>query len=128
VIAIRPREPVILATDFTTLVSWYRDVLGFRVIQLFEEEFHYCNLKSPSGITLGIADAEEMGVVPKDRSSNTVVLQIEVEDVEAFFAHLKQKGGSITSGPSFDEKGGFSFGGFADPEGNPFWVVDKNCP
>jgi predicted enzyme related to lactoylglutathione lyase len=125
---IRPREAVVLANDFEALVAWYRDELGFTVVNLFEEGFHYCNLETPTGIEVGIADAREMGVEPADRSQNTVLLQFEVDDVEAFLAHLDEKGGTITNGPSFDEKGNFWFGGFADPEGNPFWVVDKNCP
>lgn len=127
-VEIRPRETVILASNFSDLVHWYRDALGFTVIKLFEDDYHYCNLETPSGIRIGIADAAEMGVVPVDRSSNTVILQLEVDDLQEFFASLKQSGASIANGPSFDEKGGFWFGGFADPEGNPCWVVDKNCP
>ena len=127
-VEIRPREPVILATGFSALVAWYRDVLGFTVVKLVEDGFHYCNLETPSGIRIGIADAQEMGVVPGDRSSNTVVLQFEVDNVEELFAHLKQTGASITNEPSFSEKDGFWFGSFSDPEGNPCWVVDKNCP
>ncbi len=45
-VEIRPRESVILATDFAKLVDWYRDVLGFQVVKLFEDDFHYCNLSS----------------------------------------------------------------------------------
>ncbi len=68
-----------------------------------------------------------MGVVPADRRHNTVVLQFEVDDVQDFLAGLNEAGAEI-NGPSFDQEGGFWFGGFSDPEGNPFWVVDKNCP
>ena len=100
---IRPRETVILATDFSALVA-------------------------RSGFRIGISDAEEMGVVPADRSCNTVILQFEVDDIQEFFEHLKPTGASITNGPSFDKKGKFWFGGFLNPEGNPCWVVDKNCP
>jgi len=125
---IRPRETVILAEDFSGLVAWYRDILGFTVVKLFEDAFHYCNLETPSGIRIGIAAADEMDVVPIDRSKNTVVLQFEVDDVKEFFAHLENNGASITNGPSFDKKDNFWFGGFSDPEGNPFWAVDKNCP
>ena len=85
-------------------------------------------MKTPSGITISIASAVEMGVEPTDRSLNTVVLQFEVDDLAEFFAHLEQAGGAITFGPSFDKNGEFWFGGFSDPEGNPIWVVDKNCP
>jgi len=128
VIEIRPREMVILAADFRLLVTWYQDVLGFEVTNLFEDGFHFCNLKTLSGIKIGIGSAAEMGVEPTDRSMNTVVLQFEVDDLAEFFAHVGAAGGSVSSGPSFDKKGGFWFGGIADPEGNPIWVVDKNCP
>ena len=128
VIEIRPRETVILATDFDALVAWYRDVLGFAATDLFEDDYHYCCLETPSGIKIGIASAAEMEVEPTDRSKNTVILQLEVDDLAEFFAHLKEAGGTITFGPSFEKKNEFWFGGFNDPEGNPVWVVDKNCP
>ena len=127
-ITISPRETVILATDFSALVAWYRDILGFKVTNLFEDEYHYCNLETLSGIKIGIADAEEMGVTPVDRSKNTVIIQFEVEDIREFFDHLTKNSSTITFGPSFDKKGNFWYGGFSDPEGNPYWVVDKNCP
>ena len=125
---IRPRETVILAADYEALVAWYRDVLGFKVVQQFEEGYHYAYMETSSGIKIGIGSAEEMGVVPVDRSKNTVILQVEVDDVQHFFTHLEEKGGTATFGPSLDDKGKFWYGGFADPEGNPCWVVDKNCP
>ena len=127
-IDVRARETVILAAGFSELVAWYRDVLGFSVVNLFEDGFHYCNLETPSGIKIGIADAQEMGVVPGDRRNNTVVLQFEVDDVRELFAHLKQTGASINNEPTFNKQDGFWFGAIADPEGNPYWVVDKNCP
>jgi predicted enzyme related to lactoylglutathione lyase len=125
---IRPRETVVLASDFSKLVEWYRDVLGFKVVKRFEEAYHYCNLETSSGIRIGIASAEEMGVKALDRAVNTVVLQFEVDDLKEFFPGLKAAGGVVTFGPNFDKKDEFWFGGFSDPEGNPFWVVDKNCP
>ncbi|MBD3161999.1 MAG: hypothetical protein GF346_06880 [Candidatus Eisenbacteria bacterium] len=127
-IEIHPRETVILANDFQALVAWYRDVLGFRVVKRFEEEFHYCNLETATGIKLGIGVAKEMGVAPEDRSKNTVILQFQVDDVKEFFVHLERNGGVVTFGPSFDKKDEFWYGGFSDPEGNPCWVVDANCP
>ena len=60
--------------------------------------------------------------------NNTVVLQFEVDDVRELFAHLEQTGASINNEPTFNKQDGFWFGAFADPEGNPYWVVDKNCP
>jgi predicted enzyme related to lactoylglutathione lyase len=69
-----------------------------------------------------------MGVQPGDRAQSCVLMQIEVDDVRAFFAHVEAKGGSVRFGPSLDEKDGFWYGGIADPEGNPIWVVDSLCP
>jgi len=127
-INIRPRELVILADDFTKLYTWYRDSLGFNVTKLFEDDFHYCNLETDSGIKIGIASAKEMDMVPGKRANNTVVLQIEVDDLQELYAHLKENGITDLYGPFFDKKNGFWFGGFSDIEGNPCWVVDKNCP
>jgi hypothetical protein len=80
---LHPRETVVLATGFPALVAWYRDVLGFHVVKSFGEDFHYCNLETSTGIKIGIGDAEQMGVVPLDRSRNTVVLQFQVENVRS---------------------------------------------
>ena len=95
---------------------------------MFEDEYHYCTLENPEGMQIGIADAKEMGVTPGDRKINTVILQVMVEDVAAFFNHLKMNGGAVVFGPSYSEKDKFWYGGFEDLEGNPFWVVDSNCP
>ena len=125
---LHPRESVILADDFQALVDWYQRVLGFKAIQLFEGDYHYCNLENENGIQLGITSAKEMGVNPNDRKNNTVVLQFQVADVKGFLEHVGDNGGKITSGPSLDKKDDFWFGGFPDLEGNPFWIVDEKCP
>ncbi len=125
---IYPRESVILANDFTSLMNWYKDVLGFKSTLLVDDEYQYCNLETETGILIGIANAAQMGVKNPNRKNNTILLQFEVEDVKEFFSYLEKSGGVITFGPSFDKKDKFWYGGFEDPEGNPFWVVDKNCP
>lgn len=124
---ITARESVILAEKWDALVKWYTDVLGFTVDRTFDDQFHYANL-SIGALEIGIGSAAEMGVEPADRKKNTVILQFEVPDVAEFFSYLKEHGGAVTFGPSFDPNGEFWFGGFEDPEGNPFWVVDQNCP
>ena len=125
---LHPRESVILADDFQALVYWYQQVLGFKATQLFEGDYHYCNLENENGIRLGITSAKEMGVNPNDRKNNTVVLQFQVADVKGFLEHVGDNGGKITFGPSLDKKDNFWYGGFSDLEGNPFWIVDENCP
>ena len=125
---IRPRETVVMAVDSKALVAWYIDVLGFVLVDDHEGEYHYYNLETSTGIKVGIANAEEMGVKPVDRTTNTVLMQVEVDDVKAFFTLLEASGGSVMFGPSQSGPDGFWYGGFADPEGNPLWVVDKDCP
>jgi len=127
-IELRPRESVILAENFDALVEWYQAVLGFKDTLSVSDDYNYAVLENSNGIRIGIASAEQMGVVPADRTKNTVLLQVEVPDVKEFFDHLKKHEGGASFGPSFDEKGQFWYGGFHDLEGNPFWVVDENCP
>lgn len=123
-----PREIVILAENYDAMVTWYVDILGFEVVKAFEQGYRYSNLETASGIRIGIALAEEMGVIPGDRAANTVLLQVGVPDVRVFFEHVQQAGGTIAFGPSFDDAGRFWYGGLRDLEGNSIWVVDENCP
>jgi len=127
-VRISPREVVVLADDYDAMVRWYTDALGFRIAKTFSEGYSYTNLETGSGIRIGIAPAAEVGVTPGDRAMNTVLLQVGAPDLAALFARVGEAGGTVTFGPSFDERGGFWYGGFADPEGNPIWAVDENCP
>ena len=127
---VKARETVVLAVDQPALVQWYVDVLGFTITRAFSESYHYTNLRNTSGIELGIAVAEQMGVQPLPLRARhaTVLLQFAVADVKGFLAHIEANGGAVTLGPSFDERFGFWYGGFTDPEGNPYWIYDENCP
>jgi uncharacterized glyoxalase superfamily protein PhnB len=125
---IKPRESIVLVEDFDALVAWYCDALGFAVTSIFEDGFHFANLTTETGIRLGIGSTKEMGVVPRDRASATVLLQIETEDVRVFLDHVAATGGTVSMPAMHNPKDDFWFGGFTDPEGNPWWVVDKNCP
>ena len=125
---IKPRETVILASDPRSLVDWYCETLGFEIKQQFTDDYTYFYLEHASGIRIGVASASEMGVKSPNRPQNTVILQIEVPEVAAFFTRVTDQGGAVTFGPNHDAKNDFWFGGVADPEGNPIWVVDPNCP
>ena len=121
-------ESVIFAQDWPKLIDWYVEVLGFEIEMRVETDYHYCVLKHPGGARLGIAHAAEMEVDVKDRSNNSVLLQFQVPDVKVFLSRVSELGGSTIFGPSYEENEKFWFGGFNDLEGNPFWVVDENCP
>ena len=125
---LKPRESVILVEEFDSQIKWYCDVLKFKVVKVFDVDFHYCNLENEAGIKLGIALASEMQVELKDRAQNSVILQFEVVDVKVFFAHIEKNGGTITGKASYNKKDELWYGSFADPEGNSHWVVDGNCP
>lgn len=126
---VKPRETVVMAEDQAKLAEWYQKALGLSVKdKTITEEYTYYDLGNDHGLKVGIADAKKMGVTPADRKNNTVLLQVGVADLKAFFAHLSELGGAVTFGPSFDENGKFWYGGCEDPEGNPIWVVDFNCP
>gem|GEM_PF-2562551 len=64
-IEIRPRENVLLATDFHRLLEWYRDVLGFNVTNLVDKGFHSCNLETKLGIKLALLQRKRWELVPK---------------------------------------------------------------
>ena len=125
---LRPRETVVAATDYEGTVAFYRDVLGFEVTDTFSEGYHHTNLRTASGMKIGITPAAEVGIEPIDREANTVLMQVEVDDVPAFLEHVAAGGGSVQFGPSKSEGAGFWYGAFRDPEGNPIWVVDGTCP
>ena len=120
--AVAARELVILARDFDGLVEWYASTLGLAEVARFPE-LPYANLESTAGLRvgIGIAPAEAAAIDP------TVIPQIETPDVAALLHRVRERGGSI-DGPLTDSARGFSFGSFKDPEGNPWWVVDPNCP
>ena len=125
---VKPRETIILVEDFDAQIKWYCDVLDFKVVKVFDVEFHYCNLENSAGIKIAIGLASEMQVELQDRAKNSVFIQFEVEDVKAFLEFVDANGGVITGPAAFSEKDNFWFGSFADPEGNSHWIVDSNCP
>lgn len=77
---------------------------------------------------------------PESRVLNTAIIQFTVDDVKKLFAHINAKAAQfadayqitksdkLTFGPSYDKKDGYWYGGFQYLEGNPYRVVDTNCP
>ena len=115
---------VVMAEDYERLRDWYVDALELTLEEEWTEKYHYAELTKDGRLVVGIASAKEMVVEPRDRKSATVVAQLNVEDARGFLARVGEKGADVPFGPSFDEDGEFWFGGFADIEGNPVWVVE----
>jgi predicted enzyme related to lactoylglutathione lyase len=116
---------VVLAEDYAALRDWYRDVLELDLAHEHTEGYYYAELARAGRKVVGIAMAAEMGVTPGARVGATVLGQLDVADVRGLLAHVQQRGGAVLFGPSEDESHGFWYGGFADPEGNVWWVVES---
>ena len=115
---------VVLAEDYEQLRDWYVDALDLTLDGEWTDKYHYAELKRDGKFVVGIATAAEMKVTPGDRKNASVVAQFNVDDVRGFLARVKEKGGDVPFGPSWEEDEKFWFGGFADPEGNLCWVVE----
>ena len=121
---LRLMNAVVMAEDYEKLRDWYVDALDLELIGEWTEKYHYAELARDGRLVVGIASAEEMKVTPGDRKNATVVAQLNVDDARGFLARVKEKGGDVPFGPSWEEDEEFWFGGFADPEGNLVWVVE----
>ena len=127
-IKILPKETVIVAKSFQSLIDWYVDNLNFKIVYN-NLDIKYCSLETDSGIKIGIADMESLGNENySKRIQNTVILQIATNDLAILFKKIKNNGGSILFGPSYDKGDKYWYGSVTDNEGNEIWVIDENCP
>ena len=127
-IKILPRETVVVAKNYQSLIDWYVDNLNFKIVYN-NLDIKYCSLATDSGIKIGIADMESLGNENySKRIQNTVILQIATNDLEILFKKVKNNGGSILFGPLYDEGDKYWYGSVTDIEGNEIWVIDENCP
>lgn len=118
---------VILANDFEALRTWYKEMLGLSEKPRRDGAgYHYVELTNGREHVLGIASAEQMGIDLSSPRKNSAIPQLCVPDVAELFERIAANGGKILFGPSVDEAfGGYTYGGFTDPEGNQVWVVDS---
>lgn len=119
---------VILAENFESLRDWYIRTLELRPDRSADETegYSYVELIHGTSHVFGIARADQMGVAPASPRRNAAIPQLYCSDVEALLRKVADSGGTVLFGPSYDEAfGGYSYGGFADPEGNQIWVVDR---
>ena len=117
-----------MAKNYQLLIDWYINNLNFKIVYN-NLDIKYCSLKTDSGIEIGIADMDSScNKNYAKRIQNTVILQIATNDLEILFKKIKNNGGSILFGPSYDEGDKYWYGSVADSEGNEIWVIDENCP
>ena len=127
-IKILQRETVIVAKNYQSLIDWYINNLNFKLVYN-NLDIKYCSLKTDSGIEIGIADMDSLNNKNySKRIQNTVILQIATNDLKILFNKIKNNGGSILFGPSYDIGDKYWYGSIADSEGNEIWVIDENCP
>ena len=127
-IKILPREIVLVAKNHQSLIDWYVNNLNFKIVYN-NLDIKYCSLATDSGIKIGIADMESLDNESySKRIMNTVILQIATNNLKKLFKKIKNNGGSILFGPSYDEGDKYWYGSVTDIEGNEIWVIDENCP
>ena len=83
-IKILPRETVVVAKNYQSLIDWYVDNLNFKIVYN-NLAIKYCSIETDSGIKIGIADMEELGNKNySKRIMNTVILQICTNDLKNY--------------------------------------------
>jgi predicted enzyme related to lactoylglutathione lyase len=117
---------VILAQDYNNLVEWYKKTFALDIGTSVNEEYHYTELRKSGKFVIAIGDAKEMGVTPSEPRNNTLIAQFTVSDITIAFEKIRESGGKILFGPSYDEKWKFHYGGFNDIEGNQIWIVQNS--
>ena len=114
---------VLMAEDYAKMRDWYIAALDLELKQEWTDDYHYAELVRNGRHVIGIADTAEMKVEPCTPRRNSTVMQLQVDDIDALFARVREHGGDV-KGPQTEEKENFRYGGFADPEGNSVWVVE----
>jgi len=117
---------VILAADYENLVEWYQNTFELDIGTNVDEDYHYTELTRAGKLVISIADAREMGVIPSEPRNNSLIIQLSLSNINEAFERIKNNGGKILFGPSFDKKWGFYYGGFNDIEGNQVWAIENN--
>ena len=111
-----------------TVVPFYTDILGFQVTDRghindnVEAVFMSQDPENHHQIALADTLKDQTG----GRNLGHVAFRMEsLDELRELKERLKTKG--IVIGREISHGNAWSLY-FADPEGNPYWVVDKNCP
>ena len=119
---------VLAVRDVKKCAMFYRDMLGFRLDQLEDEEA-YLTLGT-GGTVLALKSVQlvskEIGegrIRPKEEGANRTHLVVFVGDIEREYNDLKDRGVNFVSLPS-PQLDGWRTAHFEDPEGN-LWEISQ---
>ncbi len=106
----------VVVSDGKKALEWYRDKLGFKVVN---GEGHWI-LVAPkdSGTAIHLCEADQT------EPGNTGI-RFSVDDVDATFKELSAKGVEFVHEP--EEKYGTRRAVFKDPDGNEFWLFPQQA-
>jgi lactoylglutathione lyase len=114
---------IVFVSDMTRSVAFYRDVL--RQPLRFESP-KWTEFETP-GVTLALhlADAPSHSAASSHAiPAGQCRLGFSVEDIDAFHEEMVAKGVPCLQPPQEEDFGG-RLAGYADPDGQPFWVSDS---
>jgi len=94
--------------------KWYREKLGFRLV----DQFPHWHTVSPRGSSVLIHLCPDS----KPEKGNTGFMFV-TKDIEKEVAGLKKKGVRITTPITKESYGTMAM--FADPDGNEFWIFEE---
>ncbi len=114
---------IIFVSDMARSVAFYRDVLG---LSLRFESPKWTEFETP-GLTLALhlADAPSGDLISPDAiPAGQCHLGFSIEDIDTFHQEMVAKGVTCLQSPQEEDFGG-RLAGYADPDGQPFWVSDS---
>jgi len=112
--AVEFNHAMIYTTDLARALTFYRDGLGFRVVDNYPGA--YARLRSPAGATTIALHMVEAGREMDPRSEG-LRLYFEVEGLDAFCAALRKKGVTLDQLPR-DMPWGWKHAYLRDPDGH----------
>ena len=113
--ALEFNHAMIYTNGLARALTFYRDVLGFEVIDSFPGA--YARLKSPGGATTIALHTVEAGRAPMDASCEGIRLYFEVEALVPFCRALEKKGVKFDQLPK-DMPWGWKHAYLRDPDGH----------
>lgn len=140
-IVIGYRHTGLITKDINKSVHFYRDLLGFEVIQDFWDQsdyickiigleklkLHMVKLKSPDGSVIELLDYESHPTQPVQIPFNNVGvahLALRVEDIEYAYTFLKKNGVTFVSEPTLSSEGFAKVCLCYDPDGMRIELVE----